>query len=92
MPSEPLFIRWEHTTPPHRKFYELEVELTLFYPKTLIQRWGRLSTKKPRTLHRLIANPAELDRLVARIARRREQHGYHKVSEIYRTSMETIAA
>ena len=31
MPTEPVFLRWEHTTPPHCKFYEVEVELSLFY-------------------------------------------------------------
>ena len=41
MYSEPIFVRWEHTTNPHRKFYEVELELSLFYPKLLIRRWGR---------------------------------------------------
>ena len=36
--GEPVFIRWEHATYPHRKFYEVEVELSLFYPKVLIRR------------------------------------------------------
>jgi len=43
-PGDPIFLRWEHTTPPHRKFYEVEVELSLFYPKVLIRRWGRIGT------------------------------------------------
>jgi len=33
MKAEPVYLRWENTTPPHRKFYEVEVELSLFYPK-----------------------------------------------------------
>ena len=33
MKTEPVYLRWENTTPPHRKFYEVEVELSLFYPK-----------------------------------------------------------
>jgi hypothetical protein len=36
--SEPVFLRFEHRIPPHKKFYEVEVELRPFYPKTLIRR------------------------------------------------------
>ena len=40
MPTEPVFLRWEHTTPPHHKFYEMEVELSLFFgvPQSLEQK------------------------------------------------------
>jgi len=37
-PGDPVYLRWENTMPPHRKFYEVEVELSLFFPKVLIRR------------------------------------------------------
>ena len=75
MPSELVFIRWENTTPPHYKFYEVEVELSLFYPKTLVRRWGRIGTRRPRSIQMVMAGPAELERQVARIARWRASPG-----------------
>ena len=58
MPTEPVFLRWEHTTPPHYKFYEVDVERSRFYPKVLTRRrqahgyrlvqelWGAALTEK----------------------------------------------
>ncbi|MSS73642.1 MAG: WGR domain-containing protein, partial [Candidatus Latescibacteria bacterium] len=48
MSPEPIYLRFENTSPPHRKFYEVEVELSLFYPKRLVRRWGRIGARKPR--------------------------------------------
>ena len=82
MVDEPVFLRWENTMPPHRKFYEVEVELSLFYPKTLVRRWGRIGTRRPRSVRMVMGSPDELEREVGRIARRREGHGYEVVREV----------
>ena len=82
MPPEPVFLRWEHTSPPHYKTYELEVELTLFFPKQITRRWGRIG-HKPRSLRVLVNNPAELEAQVQHVARRR-RHDYRTVSALYR--------
>ena len=92
MPTEPVFLRWEHTQPPHRKFYEVEVELSLFYPKRLIRRWGRIGGKRPRSLRMLVADGEELQRQVALIGRRRQAHGYRLVRELRVAAMAVAAA
>ena len=69
MPTEPVFLRWEHTTPPHCKFYEVEVELSLFFPKRLVRRWGRIGGKRPRSIRMLVADGEELQRPAASGAR-----------------------
>jgi len=78
--GEPLYLRWENTTPPHRKFYEVEVELSLFYPKVLIRRWGRIGTRRPRSIQRVMGDAEELQRQVERIRRLRLRHGYEFVT------------
>ena len=91
-PSEPVYLRWEHTTHPHRKFYELEVKLSLFYPKTLVRRWGRIGTRRPRSIRMLIGNCEELQRQVALIRRQRIIHGYHLARELRVPAIEVVAA
>ena len=90
--SELVFIRWENTTPPHDKFYEVEVELSLFYTKTLVRRWGRIGTRRPRFIRMVMADAEELRQEVKRIARRRERHGYHVVGEIHTPAIRASAA
>ena len=92
MKTEPVYLRWENTTPPHRKFYEVEVELSLFYPKTLIRRWGRIGTRRPRSVRMVMAGPGDLERWVDFIARRRERHGYQTKKEIRTPAIEAAAA
>ena len=87
-----MFLRWEHAIPPHRKFYEVEVELSLFYPKRLIRRWGRIGGKRPRSLRVLVADGEELQRQVALIGRRRQAHGYRLVRELRVAAMAGVAA
>ena len=82
MNTEPVYMRWENTTPPHSKFYEVEVELSLFYPKMLVRRWGRIGTRRPGSIRIVIANPDEMEYQVEHIARRRERHGYRVEKEI----------
>ena len=82
MPSELVFMRFENVTHPHYKFYEVEVELSLFYPKTLVRRWGRIGTQRPRTIRMVMADHDELEREMGLIARRREVHGYDVVREV----------
>ena len=92
MPTEPVFLRWEHTQPPHHKFYEVEVELSLFYPKLLVRRWGRIGGKRPRSIRMLVADGEELQRQVALISRRRQAHGYRLVQELRVAAMAGAAA
>ena len=92
MPTEPVFLRWEHTTPPHCKFYEVEVELSLFFPKLLVRRWGRIGGKRPRSICMLVADGEELQRQVALISRRRQAHGYRLVRELQVAAIAAPAA
>jgi len=92
MPTEPVFLRWEHTQPPHCKFYEVEVELSLFYPKLLVRRWGRIGGKRPRSIRMRVADGEELQRQVALISRRRQAHGYRLVQELRVAAMAGAAA
>jgi hypothetical protein len=88
----PLFLRWEHTTPPHHKFYEVEVELSLFYPKLLTRRCGRLGTRRPRTLQLLIHPPAQLQAFIAPLSRQRQRHGYCLVAQLCEPASAGVAA
>ena len=92
MPAKPIYLRWENTSPPHNKFYELEIELSLFFPKKLTRRWGRIGGPRPRALHMLVAEEAELDRMVDQVSRRRGYHGYHLVDALYSSAVEGMAA
>ena len=91
-PGEPVFRRWEHTTYPHRKFYEVDIELSLFYPKVLIRRWGRIGTKRPRSIRMLVGDREELQRQVELIRRCRQAHGYRLVRELRVPVIEVVAA
>jgi predicted DNA-binding WGR domain protein len=82
VPGEPVSFRFEQTEPPHHKFYEVEVELCFFYPKTLIRRWGRIGTRNARSLRMVIDTPEELRRHVNAITGRRRRHGYRTVTEL----------
>ena len=92
MNTEPVYMRWENTTPPHRKFYEVEVELSLFYPKILVRRWGRIGTRNQRSIRMAMASPDELERWVDFISRRRERHGYRMEREIRTPAIGASAA
>ncbi len=92
MSSEPIFIRWEYTTYPHHKFYEVEVELSLFYPKVLTRRWGRIGTRRPRSIQMLIGDREELQRQVSLIRQRRIQHGYHLAQQLQVPAIKAPAA
>jgi len=92
MSSAPVFLRWENTTPPHRKFYEIEVELSLFYPKVLIRRWGRVGSRRLRSIRMVMSGPEEMRRQVGCIARRRELHGYCMVKEVCTPGIRAFAA
>ena len=92
LPGEPVFIRWEHTTSPHCKFYEVDVELSLFYPKLLIRSWGRIGTRRPRSIRMVIANREDLERQVGLIRGRRVQHGYRLAQELRVPVITEVAA
>ena len=84
MSSDPVYVRWENRQPPHAKFYEVEIELSLFFPKQLVRRWGRLG-QRPRCLHQVVLDHAQLTRQVDAIHRRRHRHGYDQVDAVYST-------
>ena len=92
MGSDPIYLRWENTRPPHAKFYEAEVELSFFFPKQLVRRWGRLSARRPRCLRQVVKDHAELTRLLDTISRRRHNHGYDQVEALYSPVGEEQAA
>ena len=92
MPAVPLYRRWECTTPPHCKFYEVEIELSLFFPKKLVRRWGRMGTRRPCSMHTVVEDPAELEGLVAQVSRCRVRHGYEQVAELCGPVVEVRAA
>lgn len=92
MTEEPIYIRWENRTPPHGKFYEVEVELTLFYPKVLVRRWGRIGTPRPRTLRQLMPDTEALRRQVALVSRLRARHGYQVVAQMKVPVVQEVAA
>jgi len=89
---EPIYLRFENTTPPHRKFYEVEVELSLFYPRRLVRRWGRIGSRRPRSIKMIMPGPDELTRQVEVIARLRRRHGYQTVAEVRAPAIGASAA
>ena len=91
-PGDPLYLRWEKTNPPHRKFYEVEIELSLFYPKLLVRRWGRIGTRRARSLKQVLADAEGVRRLVEEINRRRMRHGYGCVAQIQMPAIQAEAA
>ena len=62
----------------HRKFYELSVEMLLFGP-TVTRRWGRIGSRRPRTLSKDYETWEEAKREVRAILRRREKRGYKEM-------------
>jgi len=92
MSPEPITLRFENTTPPHYKFYEVEVELSLFYPRRLVRRWGRIGSRRPRSIKMLVAGPEELVRQVEIIVRLRQRHGYQTVAEMRAPILQASAA
>jgi predicted DNA-binding WGR domain protein len=92
MSPEPIYLRFENTSPPHRKFYEVEVELSLFYPKRLVRRWGRIGCRRPRSIRMVMADPGELARQVEVIARLRQRHGYQTVADVRAPVLHASAA
>jgi len=81
-PGDPIYLRWENTTPPHRKFYEIELELSLFYPKVLVRRWGRIGTRRARSIKLVLEDAEAVWREVEQVSRLRGRHGYGLVKEV----------
>ena len=80
MTDDTLYERFKRIDlPRHRKFYELDVELTLFYPKMLIRRWGKIGTRRPRELCGVYPTPEALRDAITQTRQRRRRHGYHRV-------------
>ena len=63
----------------HRKFYELSVEMLLFGP-TVTRRWGRIGSRRPRTLSKDYETWEEAKRDVTAILKKRERRGYQIVA------------
>ena len=91
-PGDPVYLRWENTTPPHWKFYEVEVELSLFFPKVLIRRWGRIGTRRARSIKLVLEDEAAVRREVEQVSRLRGRHGYTLVREVRGAAIEAEAA
>jgi predicted DNA-binding WGR domain protein len=68
----PLHRRWERGT----RYYQVEVSQDLWGQWVLIQRWGRRGTRLGQTRRVPCDAYADALRLLARIQRRRVQHGY----------------
>ena len=68
----PLHRRWERGT----RYYQVEVSQDLWGQWVLIQCWGRRGTALGQTRRVPCAAYADALRLLARIQRRRIQHGY----------------
>jgi predicted DNA-binding WGR domain protein len=82
-PGDPIYLRWENTSPPLRKFYEVELELSLFYPKLLVRRRGRLGTRRARSIKLVLADAEAVRREVREISRLRGRHGYVLAREVW---------
>lgn len=81
-PGDPVYLRWENTTPPHRKFYEVEVELSLFFPKVLVRRWGRIGTRRVRSITLVLGDAEAVREQVEQVGRLRGRHGYGLVAQV----------
>ena len=79
-PNTTVHTRFECIDPErnHRKFYELWVEMLLFGP-TVTRRWGRIGSRRPRTLSKNYETWEEAKREVRSILRKRERRGYREM-------------
>lgn len=59
----------------HNKFYEIETEPALFYPK-ITKRWGRIGGRKPRMLKKVFELLPDLRKDFAQTLKTRMAHGY----------------
>jgi predicted DNA-binding WGR domain protein len=66
--------------------------LSLFYPKLLTRRWGRIGGKRPQSIRMRVADGEELQRQVECVSRRRQAHGYRLVQELRVAAMVGVAA
>ena len=66
----------------HLRFYEAELELSLFYPKVLVRRWGRIGTRRARSIKLVLEDAEAVWREVQEISRLRGRHGYELVKEV----------
>ena len=62
----------------HRKFYELSVDMLLFGP-TVTRRWGRIGSRRARTLSKDYETWEEAKREIRAILRKRERRGYREM-------------
>ena len=74
------FRRYECIDPErnHRKFYKLSVDMLLFGP-TVTRRWGRIGSRRPRSLSRDYQTWEEAKREIGAILRKRERRGYRVI-------------
>lgn len=59
----------------HNKFYELITDMLLFGP-TITRRWGRIGSRRPRTLSKDYETWEQAKRDIKAILRRRKRRGY----------------
>ena len=56
-------------TDPHFRVNSSRFACPLFYPKRLVRRWGRIGSRRPRSIRMMMADPDELARQVAFITK-----------------------
>ena len=66
--------------------------MSLFYPKVLIRRWGRIGTKRVRSIKLVLTEAEEVQREVDQVCRLRGRHGYRLVKEVRGTASGAEAA
>jgi predicted DNA-binding WGR domain protein len=56
--------------------------LSLFYPKVLVRRWGRIGTRRARSIKLVLEDAEAVWREVQEISWLRGRHGYVLVKEV----------
>ena len=92
MSPEPIYMRFENVSSPHRRFYEVKVDLSLFYPKRLVRRWGPIGSRRPRAIRMAMAEPRNLTHQVEAITRLRKRTGYQTMAEVQTLAIGAPAA
>ena len=60
----------------------LPTSASLFYPKVLVRRWGRIRTRRVRSIKLVLEDAEAVWREVQEISRLRGRHGYALVREV----------
>jgi predicted DNA-binding WGR domain protein len=66
--------------------------LSLFFPKVLVRRWGRIGTRRARSIKLVLGDAEAVREQVAQVGRLRLRHGYGLVAEVRAEGREAEAA